>query len=396
MKVLSLFDGMSCGRIALERAGIPVTHYFASEIDKHAIKVSEANYPDIIRLGDVTKITVEYDELMDQTTVRSENGVLTFYGFFDLIIAGSPCQGFSFAGKQLNFNDPRSVLFFEFVRLVEECRNANPDLLFLLENVKMKKEYQAVISKAMGVEPIEINSALVSAQNRKRLYWTNINDVDQPEDKGILLRDILEDVPFDKLADGLNTNPSSRGMNGKIHTGEKSPCLTTNKGEGAKIGIVNIATVPGCKRRDRSNIVSDEGKSPCLTSVQGGGQEPKVAMNKASIIGRRLDENGIRKDYDKSVPITQVLEVRASNTDKSGYLTTVDKDNVLTHLPAGRYVDVYTNKIPYRKLTPVECERLQTVPDNYTAAVSNSQRYKMLGNGWNVDTIVHIFKNIPC
>lgn len=170
MNVLSLFDGMSCGRIALERAGIHVNNYFSSEIDKHALKVADANWPcDIAnRLGDVTKI--------DASKLPK----------IDLLIGGSPCQGFSFAGKQLNFEDPRSKLFFEFVRLLKECKPK----YFMLENVGMKQEYQVVITQTLGVEPIEINSNLVSAQNRKRLYWTNIT-VSKPCDKSILLKDVV-------------------------------------------------------------------------------------------------------------------------------------------------------------------------------------------------------------
>lgn len=174
MNVLSLFDGISCGQIALERANIKVDKYFASEIDKNAIKITQNNYPNTIQLGDVTKINI--DELPK----------------IDLILAGSPCQGFSFAGKQLNFEDPRSKLFFVFVEVLNKLKIKNPNIKFLLENVKMKKDCQNVISKELGVEAIEINSALVSAQNRKRLYWTNISNVSQPQDKKILLKDILE------------------------------------------------------------------------------------------------------------------------------------------------------------------------------------------------------------
>ena len=162
MNVLSLFDGMSCGRIALDRARIPYKFYIASEIDRWAIQIARKNYPDTIHLGNVLNVDVE-----DLPKI-------------DLLIGGSPCQGFSFAGKQLNFDDPRSELFFEFVRLFKEC---NPKY-FLLENVPMKKEYVDIITGYLGVEPIIINSALVSAQNRKRLYWTNI-PVEQPEDKNI-------------------------------------------------------------------------------------------------------------------------------------------------------------------------------------------------------------------
>lgn len=177
MRVLSLFDGISGGRLALERAGIPVEKYYASEIDKYAIQIAQKNYPDTIQIGDCTQV--------DFAKFRDE---------IDLVIGGSPCQGFSFAGKQLNFNDPRSKLFFEFVRAVETIKPK----YFLLENVKMKQEFQDVISEQLGVQPIEINSALLSAQNRKRLYWTNIPNVGQPADKGILLKDIVSDAVLTK------------------------------------------------------------------------------------------------------------------------------------------------------------------------------------------------------
>ena len=186
--VLSLFDGMSCGQLALQKLGIKVKQYYAAEIDKHAIQVTQHNFPNTIQLGDVIKVFAK--------------GLPKI----DLLIGGSPCQGFSFAGKQLAFDDPRSKLFFEFVRLKNEC---NPTY-FMLENVKMKKEFEIIISKYMGVAPIEINSALLSAQNRVRLYWTNIANepyglfgdmqcmIPQPKDKGILLRDILESDVLDK------------------------------------------------------------------------------------------------------------------------------------------------------------------------------------------------------
>ena len=175
MNVLSLFDGMSCGRIALERAGIKVDKYFASEIDKYAIEIAKKNYPDTIHIGDVKDVM--YPESFDGHKI-------------DLVIGGSPCQGFSFAGDRLNFDDPRSKLFFEYARLVKEC---NPKY-FLLENVRMKQECQDVINDILGVYPIAINSNLVSAQNRYRLYWTNIPFDGQPEDKGLMLKHILEKV----------------------------------------------------------------------------------------------------------------------------------------------------------------------------------------------------------
>jgi len=301
MNVLSLFDGMSCGQIALNRAGIKYDNYFASEIDKHAIKVTQTNYPDTIQLGDVTK--VKGSDLPK----------------IDLLIGGSPCQGFSFAGKQLNFDDPRSKLFFEFVRLVKELKPK----YWLLENVVMKKEFEQIISEHLGVQPVKINSSLVSAQNRERLYWANF-EITQPTDKGINLIDILE-------TDDL-INPSAiRGQR----------------------------------------------------------------LNKATILGRRLNERGVRDDYNKEVPITQCLEVRATNTNKSNCLTTVEKDNILTTMPIGRHKDAFKNKLPFRYYTLKEYCRLQTVPENYfTDIVSEIQAKKMLGNGWTVDVIAHILRGI--
>lgn len=303
MKVLSLFDGICCGHLALKRAGIKIDSYDAYEIDKNAIKATQINFPDVVQHGDVTKENF--------TKYKSQ---------IDILIGGSPCQGFSFSGKMLNFSDPRSKLFFEYVRALDEvCPK-----YFLLENVVMKKEYEDVISSYLGVKPIEINSSLVSAQNRRRLYWTNIPNVMLPEDKNITLKDILEDIEFP-----------------------------------------NPAAIRGRK------------------------------LNKATIVGRRLDKNGHRKDYDKTIPITQCLEVRLTNTDKSNCLTTVDKDNVLTPLPAGRYPNVFKNNLPFRYYTNKEMCRLQTLPDNFLDMIPNTAARKALGNGWTVDVIAHIFRFLP-
>ena len=188
LTVLSLFDGMSCGAIALREAGITVKQYFASEIDRKAIRQTQHNFPDTIQLGSVTD--VKASELPP----------------IDLLIGGSPCQGFSFAGKQLNFSDPRSKLFFEYVRILHDIQVYNPQVKFLLENVRMLKECENVITEQMGLFPVMINSALVSAQNRVRMYWTNIrtksvpilfftevySDIPQPKDRKIFLKDILE------------------------------------------------------------------------------------------------------------------------------------------------------------------------------------------------------------
>lgn len=200
MNVLSLFDGISCGRVALERAGIKVNKYYASEIDKYAIQIAQKNYPDTIQLGDVCDIN-------NNGFIYSKNGNKKIcYDDIDLLIGGSPCQGFSFAGKQLNFSDPRSALFFEFVRLLKELKPK----YFLLENVRMKQEFQDIISEHLGVKPIAINSNLVSAQNRYRLYWTNIPNVTQPEDKGIMLKDIVHE--------NVDINSSAVASNNKAHS----------------------------------------------------------------------------------------------------------------------------------------------------------------------------------
>ena len=230
MKVLSLFDGISCGMVALERAGIPVDAYYAIEIDKNAIAISQKNYPNIIRLGDVTKWR-EWD---------------IQWAEIDLLIGGSPCQGFSFAGKQLNFNDTRSKLFFEFVDILNHIRKHNPNVKFLLENVKMKAEWQDVISGYLGVKPIRINSALVSAAKRDRLYWANF-DVKMPDDKGITFDDInqhstdwLSDTYIDKVSKWkAQQDPIANTT--FIGTNSKLPCLTARGYNQSHSGMILIS-----------------------------------------------------------------------------------------------------------------------------------------------------------
>jgi DNA (cytosine-5)-methyltransferase 3A len=381
MKVLSLFDGMSCGMIALDRLGIKVDKYYASEIDKYAIQVSQNNYPEIIQIGDVCDIKAED------------------YQDIDLILAGSPCQGFSFAGKQLAFDDPRSSLFFEFVRLLKEIKPK----YFLLENVNMKKEFLDVISEQVsacypelpfGIERIKINSALVSAQNRVRWYWTNIPDITQPEQRGIVLRDILEY----QLEDNTNAIPN------KSQT-IKSQYYKSSKANFERIGTFHATGIPQ-KSKERyiethdtpkqiaiakdvnghdilKRVYSEDGKSPVVTTCGGGNREPKVVAG--AWRGRSLDESGKNVAWKETKP-KQMLELRKD--EKSNSLTSVRKDNIVS-LTRDTDQDVY-----WRKLTPLECERLQTVPDNYTNSVSNTQRYKMLGNGWTIEVITHILKNM--
>lgn len=299
--------------IALKRAWVDVEIYYASEIDKYATQVSEKNYPNIIRLWDVNNWR-EWD-LWE----------------IDLIIWGSPCQWFSFAGKQLAFDDPRSKLFFTMVDII----NYYKPKYFLLENVKMKKEYQDVITEYMWVEPIMINSALVSAQNRKRLYWTNIPWIEQPKDKWILISDIM-DTNVDESFQYRRTY-YRRGVSGKM------PTLTANM-------------------------------------WTWGNNVPYVVA--ASVRWRYLDELWNRKDIKWS-KTKQYLEI---GWHKSHTLTSVDKDSLIYMLEEHWYL--------LRKLTPVECERLQTLPDNYTEGVSNTQRYKSLWNWRTVDIIAHIFSFI--
>ena len=550
IKVLSLFDGMSCGQIALDQLGIEVDTYYASEIDKYAIEITQKNFPETIQVGDITKLDPKD------------------FADVDLIMGGSPCQGFSFAGKQLAFDDPRSALFFEFIRMLKAIKPK----YFLLENVRMKKEFLDIISQQVsecypeitfGIQPILINSSSVSAQSRQRYYWTNISNIKQPEERGIVLRDILETKPetFTAMSDkfvkrngdrdcmiDLNKEKASNlsameyvknGRQGdylacdssgkpkqvgnledikghdilkRVYSEDgKSPTITAHAGKGtvpkietkpkqvgklieqvkvrkhevdipklqtcildhyAKCGknkkeiakelndkystvehyfrklgsnffcipseehwpqlkkILGIETNKFDKQimefefRDgvfetKQRVYSDEGKSPTLThgsadkliqvgvaadinghdilkrvyspegksptlnACGGGNTEPKVITGGA-FRGRAYDKDGKRMDRDGSSVANktkQMLELRKD--DKSNAITTVGKDSV-----------VVDEELTWRKLTPLECERLQTVPDNYTEGVSNTQRYKMLGNGWTVEVIKHILRNM--
>ena len=285
---LGSFDGISCAQVALERAGIELEGtYYASEIDEYAITVANKNYPDTVQLGDI-KDWRDWD-LED----------------VDLITGGSPCQGFSIAGKRLNFKDPRSTLFFHFVDILNHY---NPKY-WLLENVKMRKDIEVAISTMLGCEPVVINSGLVSAQNRERLYWTNI-PITQPEDKGIVFNDIMIPnlPPTGELREYFEEKEGVYSPKGMCH-----------------IGSADIRGIDSLKR-----VYCPTGKMATLTTSQGGHREGKVSLSDAE----------------------------------------------------------------WRKVTPLEAERLQTLPDNYTEGLSNSQRYKMVGNGWTVDVIAHILSGI--
>jgi DNA-cytosine methyltransferase len=359
MNVLSLFDGMSCGRIALERCGFKIDKYYASEIDKYAIQVAKANYPDTVHLGDVTQVSG--CEIPDR---------------IDLLIGGSPCQGFSFAGRQLNFADPRSKLFFEYVRLLKELKPK----YFLLENVMMKQEYQDVITEQLGVKPIKINSNLVSAQNRKRLYWTNIPVSGLPEDKGVYLKDILEEGFTDReKAHCIDAN-YFKGGNLKSYF-EKHRRQLIFDFDTTGLLLCGEADLKGHGYNRR--VYHPDGKAPTLAAASGGNLEPKIMITGGAFRGRyRVD--GVRQDHKMQVSGLTRQELELREDGKTNTLTTVQKDNVAVHL----------EDLKWRKLTPRECERLQTVPDDYTSCVSNTQRYRMLGNGWTVDVICHLLEGM--
>lgn len=371
--VLSLFDGMSCWRLALERAWIPVRSYYASEIDRYSMQVSENNRPDVIQVGDVREIRVKSDIKATGIARRPDGDTNVYVGDngLDLLIGGSPCQWFSNAGKGLNFSDPRSKLFFEFVRILNEAKPR----YFLLENVKMKKERQNIISEHLfGIQPVEIDSALVSAQRRKRLYrvWKKNEDwsysqvvIRQPEDKGILMKDVLQDKVKEKymlseqLVNGfLNKSSVFRDRFKITSPNEKGACLTTNNQGSYITQSYILCNINPSWNGQNGNVYSSEGKSPTLTTNKG--EWPKILQ-----LPRGANRWGI---FDQKTPTLSSNSRSYNNLLHDGYCL--------------------------RRLTPIECERLQTLPDDYTAGVSNSQRYKMLGNGWTVDVITHIFSEI--
>ena len=370
MNILSLFNGISALHLACDRAGIQVNTCYYAEIDKYANKVTEKHYPDDTALGDVTKWR-EWD--IDWASI-------------DLVGAGFPCQAWSVAGKQLGDKDERGMLFWTTLEIIAHVLKHNPSAKFLMENVKMKKDFEEYIThhttQALGyVEKTLINSALVSAQNRQRYYWTNFA-VTQPNDKGVLLKDIIEDLPLNEsMPDNVEfkQNYAQWDLNNKGNKSQDQRAFYINGKHG---------TLPANGGGSKVKVCGGE-KTNTLTTVQ---KDNVVVCRPASIVGRRLNERGVRDDYNKDVPITQCLQVK-HKAEKTGCLTTVDKDNVLSQAEPGRYPDIYNrDDVHYRKLTPIECERLQTVPDNFTAMLSNTQRYKSLGNGWTIDVIAHILK----
>ena len=372
MNWLNLCSGGETGRQAVKELGLPVTNWLTSEVDKFAIKVANDNHDDLIHLGDIRDVIEKTKNLP-----------------IDVMLCGSPCQGFSVAGKGLNFEHPQSKLFFEFVKIYKYHYERFPRMKLLFENVKMKKEWQDIIVNTLqeinpNLKLHIINSSIVSAQNRVRMYITDF-DFEIPKDKGIKLKDIIECGCVDREKSYCLDANYWKGGNLKTYFKKSRRQLVF--GDGCKqVGVADLKGYDIIKR-----VYSVEGKSPALTTMQGGHREPKILCRPASITGRRLDSNGVRKDYDLSIPMTQTLEV--SDKDKSRCLSTLTKDTVVSPLPVGRYPNAYEdNTLQWRKLTVKECCRLQTLPDDYCESVSNSQAYKILGNGWTNEVIKFILK----
>jgi DNA (cytosine-5-)-methyltransferase len=431
MNVLSLFDGMSCGQIALKQLGIIPGKYYASEIDKHAIKQTQLNFPDTIQLGDVTQVDVSKLEPID------------------LLIGGSPCQSFSFAGKRVGMStidkeeiytldrylelkeegfqfEGESYLFWEYMRILTDIRQYNPNVLFLLENVEMGKKWERVLSGAIGVYGVHINSALVSAQNRKRIYWTNIrtkrdglfddlySNIPQPADKGILLKDILEDEVDEKFY--MSNKAISGIMNHKQRHMEKG------SGFGAQFPTVKSnALLARCYKDGKENLicVAQPGRETyCLTSVQ----KDNLIMEDVRVKGFSYTDRGIRPhrgDYRKSGVSeygTILYTDQKSDTHIASHVgMIVEEDSPLNKRQKANYksADQKENSLlatswkgsqsngmtltgiaRIRRLTPTECARLQTIPSWYKWECSDTQQYRMLGNGWTIDVIAHILSYI--
>ena len=409
LNVLSLFNGISCGRLALERARIPVANYYESEIDPYAGKVSAYNWPQSVQIGDVRSVVVSK---------------LPFVP--DLIIAGSPCQGFSFAGKQLNFSDPRSALFFEFVRILKECQALNPDVLYMLENVPMKKCFQRVINEQLGIMPVEINAALVSAQNRVRLFWSNIRtrqsglfgdvytDIPQPEDKGIVLSDILErEVPEKYFLSERALARISQEMR-RVNP-DKTYAVTRNsetvsggrKRQGTLIGCVNDnghlreVEQSNCIDSNYAKGMDNHGQSPLAVVVQkvGINGNPKANQEKADCFTEGANSAGHHSQMDLILQ-----RIRGNGTSYHQY-DRIDMPHNKARTIESHATCGFSRKTlqcsQIRRLTPTEVCRLFNVPDDYfhdkdgNRLISESQQYKALGNGWVVDVIAHIFSFIP-
>jgi len=341
MRVLSLFDGISTARVSLETAGIQVETYYASEIDKHAITISKKNYPDIIQLGSVVGLTPPPD--------------------IDLLIGGSPCQDLSIAKKdRKGLDGDRSGLFWEYIRIKEEC---NPTY-FILENVaSMQKKDRDIITTTLGVQPVLFNASLVSAQTRKRLFWTNIR-FDLPEDRGILLKHILQ--PDAEVDERMVVDGKAFTLTATYSKVSASESQVENSIERKQRTMVKIGHI-GSTDAQATRVYDPEGKS-CTLSANGGGLGAKTGLYHIS----DRKQSAIREGDEKSRCLLSSMYKGSENN--------------------GMTLVQYANHI--RKLTPIECERLQSLPDNYTEGIAKTNRYKCLGNAFNMEVVAHILKNI--
>lgn len=446
MNVLSLFDGMSCGRITLSELGIPVEKYYASEVDKFAIKATMQNFPDTIQLGDVRELNIS---LLDK---------------IDLIIGGSPCTNLSMSGKRKGLStkegmevldlqtylelkengfefEGQSYLFWEYIRIYHELIKRGDNPKFFLENVEMGKKWESVFNETMGRKGIHINSALVSAQNRRRIYWTDIHDdIPQPEDMGILLKDILEEevdekyflsdkmieclkgrvktekfspvqfspikFPYEQKARTINTRLFKMGDNDNYiqvdndpicvaMRGRESACLTPKRTEYGK--QIRKEYEAGIVKEQRKNIQQleprEDGKTNCLTIVQ----KDNLIVVSGTMPARARNDGSTQPCV--AIGISNIADIPIANKYIKRNLRNID--NKAHTLLASSYKGAMANGMTLvdngnfriRRLTPTECARLQTVPEWYIwDGISDTQRYKMLGNGWNIETIKHIFK----
>ena len=460
LRVLSLFDGMSCGQVALRELGYPIEKYYASEVDKFAIAQTQLNFPETIQLGDVRNL--EVDSILQD-------------GDIDLLIGGSPCQSFSFAGKRVGMTtveneeiytldrylelkqqgfefQGQSYLFWEYMRILRDLRKRNPNILFLLENVEMGKKWEEVLSTAIGIHGVHINAALVSAQNRKRIYWTNIrvkyhedrllpfSDIPQPEDRGIILKDILEteveekyylkDEVVQKLLEHKQRHKEAgHGFGAVFHDTDGKMGAVKVGGKGFDDLIKDPVCVAMRGRNAGTETVqmlepAEGGKTNCLATVAKDNLIAYVFSDDQVCLNKKRNELGrqIRKEYEAGTVKARrsdLVDYAPREDDKTGTITTVQSDNLIlsnNHLQKNltdvdgkansflatshkgawaNGMSLVSSNFRIRRLTPTECARLQTVPEWYIWNCSATQQYKMLGNGWCVEVIKHIFSFLP-